>query len=111
MAQTFTKLAQREAVAAAPWVLQRKLLPHPSHEFCPGNPGGVVGARRVIRVAAASVGMTVVRMSAGGRLTVLADIANGQRRDGGPELVIRCKYAVIPVPMLARRRDQIRGPV
>ena len=53
---------------------------------------------------------TVARIPAGGRLTALANIANGQCRDGGPELVIRCKYSVIPVPMLARQLDQIREP-
>ena len=33
------------------------------------------------------------------------------RRDGPPELVIRCKHSVIPVPVLARRRDEIGKPV
>ena len=32
-------------------------------------------------------------------------------RHGPPELVIRCKHSVIPVPMLARRRDEIGEPV
>jgi hypothetical protein len=31
-------------------------------------------------------------------------------RHGPPELVIRCKHPVIPVPMLARRRDEIGEP-
>ena len=31
-------------VAAAGWALERKLLPHPGHQFRPGNPGGVVRA-------------------------------------------------------------------
>jgi len=35
----------------------------------------------------------------------------GQRRDGGPELVIRRKDAVIPMPVLARRRYEIGEPV
>ena len=34
-----------------------------------------------------------------------------QRRDGGPELVIRRKDAVIPMPVLARRRHEIGEPV
>jgi hypothetical protein len=33
------------------------------------------------------------------------------RRDGGPELVIRRKDAVIPMPVLARRRHEIGEPV
>jgi hypothetical protein len=34
-------------VATTPRALQRKLLPHPRHEFRPRNPGGVVGGRFV----------------------------------------------------------------
>ena len=34
-------------VATTPRALQRKLLPHPCHEFRPRNPGGVVGGRFV----------------------------------------------------------------
>ena len=34
-------------VAATPRALQRKLLPHPSHEFGPSDPGGVVRSRFV----------------------------------------------------------------
>lgn len=33
------------------------------------------------------------------------------RRDGGPERVIRRKDAVIPVPVLARRRHEVGEPV
>ena len=33
------------------------------------------------------------------------------RFGGGPELVIRCKHPVIPVPVLARRRHEIGEPV
>ncbi len=43
----------------------------------------------VIRVAAASVGMPVARMPARGSLTLLADVPDGQRRNGGPELVMK----------------------
>jgi hypothetical protein len=41
----------------------------------------------------------------------LADIPDGECRHGPPELVIRRKDAVIRVPVLARRRDEIREPV
>ena len=41
----------------------------------------------------------------------LADVADGERRDGGPERVIRRKDAVIPVPVLARRRHEVGEPV
>jgi hypothetical protein len=34
-------------VAATPRALQRKLLPHPGHEFGPRDPGGVVRSRFV----------------------------------------------------------------
>ena len=40
-----------------------------------------------------------------------AVIPDRERRDGGPELVIRGEHPVIPVPVLPRRRDQIREPV
>jgi len=33
------------------------------------------------------------------------------RRDGGPELVVGCKHPVIAVPVLARRRYEVREPV
>jgi len=38
-----------------------------------------------------------------------AVIPDRERRDGGPELVIRGEHAVIPVPVLPRRRDQSRS--
>jgi len=34
-----------------------------------------------------------------------------QRRDGGPELVIRRKYPVVAMPVLPRRRGEIGEPV
>ena len=34
-------------VATTPRALQRKLLPHPGHEFGPRDPGGVVGGQFV----------------------------------------------------------------
>jgi hypothetical protein len=44
-------------------------------------------------------------------LAPLADVPDGQCRDGGPERVIRRKDAVIPVPVLARRRHEVGEPV
>jgi hypothetical protein len=38
-------------------------------------------------------------------------VADGQRRDGGAERVIRRKHPVIPVPVLARRRHEIGEPI
>ena len=98
-------------VAAAPRALERKLLSHPGHEFRPGNPRGVVRAGLVMRVAAASRGVTVTRMPTGHSLTPLADVADRQRGDAFPQPVIRRKHSVIPVPVLPRRRDDIGEPV
>ena len=67
--------------------------------------------RRVIRGAAAFRGVTVAPMPAGRGLALLADVPDGKRRDGGPELVIRRKHPVIPMPMLPRRRDESGKPV
>ena len=58
-----------------------------------------------IRVTTAPRGATAGRMPTGHSLAPLADVPNGQRRDGGPELVIRRKDAVIPMPVLARRYE------
>ena len=71
---------------------------------------------RVIRVAAASRGMLARRMStdripASRGIASLTDIPEGECRHGPPELVIRCKHSVIPVPVLARRRHEIGEPV
>jgi hypothetical protein len=41
----------------------------------------------------------------------LADVPDRECRDGGPERVIGRKDAVIPMPMLPRRRDEIGEPV
>jgi hypothetical protein len=54
--------------------------------------------------------MTVAPMPAGHSLLPLADVADRERSDGGPELVIGRKDAVIPMPMLPRRRDEIGEP-
>ena len=94
-----------------PRALERKLLPHPGHEFRPRNPRGVVRAELLMRVAAAFRGVTVAAMPAGHRLLALSDVPDRQRRDGPPELVVGCKHPVIPVPVLARQRHEIGEPV
>ena len=98
-------------VAAAVRALERKLLPHPGQEFRPGNPGGVVRAGLLMRVTAASRGVTVAPMPAGSGVAPLADVADGERRNGFSQLVIRRKHPVIPMPVLPRRRDEISEPV
>ena len=68
-------------------------------------------AGHLMRVAAASRGATVVPMPAGSGLALLADVADRERRDGGPERVSRRKHPVIPVPVLPWRRHEIGEPV
>ena len=51
--------------------------------------------------------MRTARMPAGRGVASLADIPDGQGRDGGPELVIRGEHSVIAMPVLPRRRDEI----
>jgi hypothetical protein len=46
-------------------------------------------------------------MPVGTGVALLADVADRERGDGGPELVVGCKHSVIPVPVLPRRRDEI----
>jgi hypothetical protein len=55
--------------------------------------------------------MSADRMPTGRGIAQLATVPDSERRDGGPELVIRGEHPVIPVPVLPRRRDQIREPV
>jgi hypothetical protein len=55
--------------------------------------------------------MRIARMPAGRGLAFLADVADGERRDGRPQRVVRREDAVIAVPVLARLRDQIRKPI
>ena len=56
--------------------------------------------------------MRMARMPIGTGLLPLDDVPDRERSDGGPELVIRGEHpVVIPVPVLPRRRDQIREPV
>ena len=55
--------------------------------------------------------MTVAPMPAGRDLAPLADVPDGEGRDGRPELVIRRKHPVIAMPVLPRRRHEISEPV
>ena len=50
-------------------------------------------------------------MPTGHSLAPLADVPDRQRRDGGPELVIRRKHPVVAMPVLPRRRHEIGEPV
>ena len=71
-------------IAAAVRALKWKLLRHPRHEPGPRNPGGVVRTGLVMRIAAASRGVTAAPMPAGHGLALLADVADGERRDCPP---------------------------
>jgi len=64
-----------------------------------------------LSVAAARRGVTIAPMPAGRGPLPLADVADRERGDAFPQPVIRRKHPVIPVPVLPRRRDQIREPV
>jgi hypothetical protein len=61
-------------VAATRRALKRKLLPHPRHEFGPGNPGGVVRAGLLLRVAAAFRAVTVTPVPACHGIALLANV-------------------------------------
>jgi len=94
-------------VTATRWARKRKLLPHPGHQFRPGNSGCVVRTGFLIRVAAASRAVTVAPMPAGRGVAALANVPDRQRRDGFPQPVIRREYSVIAMPVLPWRRDVI----
>ena len=64
-----------------------------------------------IRVTTAPRGATAGRMPTGHSLALLADDPDRQRRDGGPELVIRRKHPVVAMPVLPRRRDEVRQTI
>jgi len=57
--------------------------------------------------------MRIARMPTGTGLTPLADIPDGQCRDGFSEPMIRREYSVVAMPMLPRRWDESgqAGPV
>ena len=98
-------------VAATRQALERKLLPRPGHEFGPGNPGGVVRAGLLLRVAAAFQAVTVTPVPACHGIALLANVPDRQRRDGRPKRAIRREDTVIAMPVFARRRDEIGEPV
>ena len=107
-------------VTATRWARKRKLLPHPGHQFRPGNSRGVVRAGLCMSVAAAFHGMSADSpaggLPAGGGVAALANIPDRQRRDGFPQPVIRREYSWLvsrlqAMPVLPRRRDEIGEPV
>ena len=55
-----------------------------------------------LSVAAAFRGLPAGPIPAGRVVASLADVPDGQSRDGGPELVIRGEHPVIAVPVLSR---------
>jgi len=50
-------------------------------------------------------------MPAGRGIAPLADVPDRQRRDDFSQLVVRCKHPVIPMPVLPRRRDEVRQTI
>jgi hypothetical protein len=44
-------------------------------------------------------------------IALLPDVADGERRDGRPQRVVRRKHSVVAMPVLPRRRDEIGEPV
>ena len=95
-------------VTATVWALERELLTRAGHQLCPGNPRGVVRPGLRLSVAAAR-GMRLARMPTGTGLAPLANIPDRQCRDAPPQLVIGRKDSVVAVPMLPRRRHEIRA--
>ena len=55
--------------------------------------------------------MSVDRMPTGRGIAPLADIPDGEGRDGGPELVIRGEHPVIAMPVLPRPGHEVSEPV
>jgi hypothetical protein len=55
--------------------------------------------------------MSADRTPTGRGIAQLATVPDSECRDGGPELVIRGEHPVLAMPVLPRRRDQIREPV
>ena len=71
-------------VAATRRALERKLLPHPRHEFGPGNLGGVVRAGLLLRVAAALRAVTVTPVPACHGIALLANVTRYDRLTARP---------------------------
>ena len=89
---------------------RRKRLAHPVQQFRPCNPGGVVGAGFLIRVAAAFRGVPV-GMPTRGTLTLLANVPDRQRPDGFPQTVIRGRHPAVAVPVFSRWWDKVRQTI
>ncbi|MEI6257894.1 MAG: hypothetical protein WCQ77_14760, partial [Planctomycetota bacterium] len=66
------------------------------------NPGGVVGARLLVRVTTASHGVVVARLPARRGIALLPDVPDRQSRDGRPQRVVRRKHSVIAMPVPPR---------
>jgi hypothetical protein len=64
-------------------------------------------------MCAAAIAGSVSGLSvpAGRGIVMLPDIPDRQRRDGRPQPVIRGKDAVIPMPVLPRRRHEVRQTI
>ncbi len=98
-------------VAAARRTLERKLLPHPPHEFGPRDSGSLVGVGLSMCAAAILSVVPGLCVHAVRRISLLPDSPDGQCRDGPPQLVIRREYPVVAMPVLPRWRDEIGEPV
>jgi len=98
-------------VATTTGALEWKLLPHPGHEFRPRNSRCVVRAGLCGRGTGSFRGITVAPMPAGRGLLPLADVPDRERSDGFSQPMIRGEHAVVAMPMLPRRRDEIGQPV
>ena len=113
-----------------PWKMSRSSCTCTSSAQSVGGPragdtgGGSSGSPRCARilrmgpgsglrlsVAAAPRGVTVARMPAGTGIVQFGNVPDGQCRDGPPQLVIRRKHPVVAMPVLPRRRDEIRQTV
>ena len=69
------------------------------------NTAGVVGAGVCVVRGTLTPALSPRERVRDRGLALLADIPDRQRRDGPPERVVRGEDAVIPVPVLPRRRS------
>ena len=106
-------------VATAPRARNRKLLPHPRHEFRLWR-REVSWEGSLSHQSHQSQPWQVASLSAACPPTACPPVAASRglptfpfvmRRDGGPELVIRGEHPVIPVPMLPRPGHEVSEPV
>jgi len=72
--------------------MSRMSPPHAGHSSGNSSPTRAMSLALLIRVAAAFLGMPT-----GHSLAPLADVGGGERRDGGPELVIRLGSSFLDV--------------